>query len=96
MTYNRLEAKPIVGEHCRFCGAEFVPLVKTLCCEQLICCDTAYVSKGGEYCQKEHESYSLCYFHYNEKHEGIWQECEECRELFDEDQFEEELNFKPI
>ena len=21
MTYNRMEAKPIAGEHCRFCGA---------------------------------------------------------------------------
>jgi len=21
MTYNRMEAKPIAGEHCRFCGS---------------------------------------------------------------------------
>lgn len=44
LTYNRMEAKPIAGEHCRFCGREQVPLVKTRCCEQWICCDTAFMS----------------------------------------------------
>ena len=33
MTYNRMEAKPIAGEHCRFCGDAEAPLVKTPCCE---------------------------------------------------------------
>src|SRR4029453_7029196 len=28
MTYNRMEAKPIAGEHCRFCGDASAPLVK--------------------------------------------------------------------
>src|SRR6266446_4402823 len=41
LTYNRMEAKPMAGEHCRFCGRERVPLVKTRCCEQWICCDSA-------------------------------------------------------
>jgi hypothetical protein len=27
MTYNRMEAKPIAGEHCRFCGDAKAPLV---------------------------------------------------------------------
>ena len=27
MTYNRMEAKPIAGEHCRFCGDAEAPLV---------------------------------------------------------------------
>jgi len=35
MTYNRMEAKAIAGEHCRFCGRERVPLVKTRCCERV-------------------------------------------------------------
>ena len=66
MTYNRMEAKAIAGEHCRFCGRERGPLVKTRCCEQWICCDTAFVSfRGGRYCQFEHENESACYFHYN-------------------------------
>jgi len=25
MTYNRMEAKPIAGEHCRFCGDAKAP-----------------------------------------------------------------------
>src|SRR2546422_7389158 len=41
MTYNRMEAKPIAGEHCRFCGDASAPLVKTPCCQQWIGCDTA-------------------------------------------------------
>jgi hypothetical protein len=32
MTYNRMEAKPIAGEHCHFCGDPSAPLVQTPCC----------------------------------------------------------------
>ena len=39
MTYNRMEAKPIAGEHCRFGSDARAPLVKTPCCQQWICCD---------------------------------------------------------
>lgn len=42
-----MEAKPIAGEHCRFCGDREAPLVKTRCCEQWICCDTAFISFRG-------------------------------------------------
>jgi hypothetical protein len=43
-----MEAKPIAGEHRRFCGNAKAPLVKTPCCEQWICCDTAFLSfRGG-------------------------------------------------
>ena len=34
MTYNRMDATPIAGEHCRFCGDAKAPLVKTPCCDQ--------------------------------------------------------------
>jgi hypothetical protein len=48
MTYNRMEAKLIAGEHCRFCGDARAALVKTPCADQWICCDTAFVSfRGG-------------------------------------------------
>jgi hypothetical protein len=64
MTYHRMEAKPITGEHCRFCGDTEAPLVKTPCCQQWICCDTAFVAfRGGGRCQVEHERLSLCYSH---------------------------------
>jgi hypothetical protein len=88
VTYDRMEAKPIPGEHCSFCGDDTAPLVKTLCCERLICCDTSYLSyQGGGYCQFEHESESICHFHYNEKHEGEWRDCGECRGFFGENEF---------
>jgi hypothetical protein len=68
MTYHRMEAKPIAGERCRFCGDARAPLVKTRCCEQWICCDTAYLSfQGGGRCQVEHERFSMCYSHYEDK-----------------------------
>jgi hypothetical protein len=71
MTYNRLEAKPIPGEHCRFCGDAEAPLVKTPCCQQWICCDTAFLSfRGGGRCQVEHERLSLCYSPYEDRHGG--------------------------
>src|SRR3989441_4585511 len=60
MTYNRMEAKPIAGEHCRFCGDAKAPLVKTPCCQQWICCDTAFFSfRGGGCCRAGHGSFCL-------------------------------------
>jgi hypothetical protein len=48
MTYHRMEAQPIAGEHGRFCGDATAPLVKTPCCQQWIGCDTAFWSfRGG-------------------------------------------------
>lgn len=89
VTYDRVEAKPIPGERCSFCGDDTAPLVKTPCCEQLICCDTSYLSyRGGGYCQFQHENESICHFHYNEKHQGKWYDCEECRHYFGENEFE--------
>lgn len=80
MTYNRMEAKPIAGEHCRFCGDASAPLVKTPCCQQWICCDTAFVSfRGGGRCQVEHERFTLCSSHYIDGHSGPWQTCQTCR-----------------
>ena len=47
MTYDRLKAKIIPEGHCRFCGKDTVPLVKTKCCDQWICCDTSFASIEG-------------------------------------------------
>ncbi len=88
MTYDRMKAKRIPGEHCRFCGDKSSPLVKLRCCDRWVCCDTAFVSiRGGGYCQFQHEHYSICHFHYNEGHQGRWQECKECRDFLGEEQF---------
>src|SRR5262249_27404329 len=83
MTYNRMEAKRIKGEHCRFCGDDKAPLVRTECCHQWACCDTAFISiRGGDRCQFEHEHYSPCHFHFNERHSGSWQDCKECEDFW--------------
>ena len=83
MTYNRMEAKPIPGEYCRWCGADDVPLVKTPCCHQWICCDTETWSyRGGGFCQFQHENYSICHSHYNDGHSGDWRGCKACLDFW--------------
>ena len=83
MTYNRMEAKPIAGEHGRFCGDAKAALVKTPWCEQWICCETAFMSfRGGGHCQVEHERLSLCYSHYEDQHRGPWESCQKCRDFW--------------
>jgi hypothetical protein len=83
MTYDRMKATPIPGEHCRFCADASAPLVKTPCCDQWICCDTQFLSiNGGGYCQQEHERFSLCYSHYSDQHPGPWQSCQKCRDFW--------------
>ena len=92
MTYNRMQAKPIPGKHCHLCKETGLPLVKTECCHEWVCCDTEYLSyRGGGRCQFEHEYYSACHFHFNEKNNGKWQECDECRDFFGEDEFQWEI-----
>lgn len=87
---NRTQAKPIPGEHCRFCGDASAPLVQTPCCHQWICCDTALVSfQGGGRCQYEHERFSLCYSHYIDGHDGPWQSCQACKNEWDSRQYQE-------
>src|SRR5256712_12164149 len=82
MTYNRMEAKPIAGEHGQFCGDAKAPLVKTPCCQQWICCDTAFVSlRGGGRYQAEHERFSMCYLHYEDQHGGPSENCQELRDF---------------
>jgi hypothetical protein len=90
MTYNRLEAVPIPGQRCRFCGDEKAPLVKTRCCDQWICCDTDFVSfRGGGRCQYQHERFSLCHSHFAEGHEGPWKTCQVCRTFWTPAQYKE-------
>jgi len=90
MTYNRMEAKQIKGEHCRFCGRESVPLVKTPCCGHWICCDTQFVSlSGGGYCEYQHERFLLCYSQYSDGHKGSWQEGEACKKFWSPEEYKE-------
>ncbi len=83
MPSNRMEATPIAGEHCRFCGDATAPWVKTPCCQQWIGCDTAFVSfRGGGRCQVEHERFRLGYSHYEDQPGGPWESCQKCRDFW--------------
>lgn len=89
MTYNRLEAKRIKGEQCRFCNDAKVPLVKTECCHQWACCDTKFISfRGGGRCQFAHEHESPCHFHFNERHQGSFLDCKDCEEFFGAEEYQ--------
>ena len=75
---------------CELCGAEEEDwtIVKTECCGRVVCSD-----KKGEWnkcshgfdiittygCERNHEKYSVCYYHFVEEHEGRWQDCSICR-----------------
>ena len=97
MTHDRMQAKAIPGEYCRFCGCSNLPLVKTPCCDVWICCDTAYLSfQGGGRCQYEHERFSLCYSHHSDKHSEPWQTCQICKKFWSQEKYQEYFdNFIP-
>jgi hypothetical protein len=83
MTYNRMAAKPMAGEPCRFGGDAKAALVKTPCCEQWLCGDTACMSfRGGGRCQGEHERLSLGYSHDEDQHRGPWESGQQCRDFW--------------
>jgi hypothetical protein len=61
-------------------------LTRTPCCGQWICDDAdRYVlfSYARNSCSRNHDRYTLCGFHFNEGHPGVWQECPSCRESFE-------------
>ena len=77
-----LTGKKQSGIRCGLCGKSG-KLTKTECCDQWICDDEdKYVmfSYARNSCHRNHSRYTLCAFHYNEQHEGDWQECQECEQ----------------
>lgn len=66
---------------CGLCGATD-NLTKTECCDQWICNDEdEYVlfSYARNSCYRNHRRFTLCGHHFENDHEGRWQDCEECR-----------------
>ena len=87
---------------CGLCG-ETSRLTKTECCGQWICDDEdRYVmfSYARNSCHRNHSRYTLCSYHYNEEHNGRWQDCQECRESFDTEMYvyygTNEYNFEKL
>jgi hypothetical protein len=76
--------KSIGAERCGLCG-KTKKLTKTLCCGNPICDDEdQYVifSYARNSCQRNHDRYTLCSWHFNEHHAGDWRECKKCRRDF--------------
>jgi hypothetical protein len=84
---------------CGLCGKRG-KLTKTPCCDNWICDDEEnYVmfSYARNSCYRNHDRYTLCAGHFNEGHEGNWQDYNECKENFDTEDYVEmrtnEYNF---
>lgn len=69
---------------CGLCG-KTKKLTKTPCCDNWICDDIdQYVlfSYQATSCYRNHDRYTLCSYHYHQNHSGKWQECQECKNEF--------------
>lgn len=74
---------------CGVCGKQG-NLTQTECCGGWIGDDESeYVlfSYAHNSCHRNHSRYTLCASHYNEGHDGEWQECKECREGFETEMY---------
>ena len=87
---------------CGLCG-KTKNLIKTECCNNWICDDQdEYVifSYARNSCSRNHDRYTLCGFHFNEGHEGNWQDCKECRDAFETEMYvyygTNEYNFEKL
>jgi len=87
---------------CGLCGAS-KNLIKTECCGNWICDDEAnYVmfSYAQNSCHRNHWRYTLCGYHFNEQHEGNWQDCNKCRDGFETEMYvwygTNEFNFEVL
>ena len=87
---------------CGLCGKK-ARLTRTECCGQWICDDIEKYetfSYSRDSCWRNHSSYTLCALHFNEEHEGDWQDCSECRETFDTEMYvwngTNEYNFEKL
>ncbi len=73
--------------HCALCG-KTENLTKTDCCDQWIC-DDEHTYRLFSYdlnsCHRNHRRYTLCGYHYNEQHQGRWQDCQQCRKDFQDE-----------
>ena len=70
---------------CGICGSSRKKLIRTKCCNNWICDDQEdYVlfSYARNSCFRNHQRYTLCAVHFNEGHQGRWQDCKKCLKMF--------------
>jgi hypothetical protein len=87
---------------CGLCG-KTENLTQTECCGNWICDDVGkyrLFSFAHNSCHRNHQRYTLCSAHYNEGHEGRWQDCQQCRETFETEMYvyysTNEYNFEKL
>lgn len=92
--------KPVA--HCGLCG-KTKNLTKTECCGNWICDDEQnyqLFSYARNSCSRNHRRYTLCGYHFNEGHDGDWQNCPKCRNSFETEIFvyygTNEYNFESL
>ncbi len=84
---EQVNIKPTSDTKCGLCGetnqkvflTKGKPLTKTSCCNNWVCDDQHTYSIGSfsrNSCHRNHDRYTICSFHFNEKHSGKWQNCE--------------------
>lgn len=74
---------------CGLCGKK-TKLIQTPCCGQWICNDYhKYVlfSYATNSCQRNHDRYTLCSYHYHGKHKGDWKTCAKCKKGFETEMY---------
>jgi hypothetical protein len=70
---------------CGLCGGT-ENLTQTNCCGNWICDDESeyrLFSYARNSCSRNHRRLTLCAIHDGEGHEGQWQECQACRDMFE-------------
>ena len=74
---------------CGLCG-KTKNLTKTECCGNWICDDQhKYVlfSYAHNSCSRNHDRYTLCSHHFNERHSGDWKTCKKCHNDFETEMY---------
>lgn len=90
------------GPRCGLCG-KIANLTRTACCDRWICNDEQeyqLFSFAHNSCSRNHRRYTLCGGHFDNEHEGRWQDCAECRENFETEMYvyfgTNEYNFEKL
>lgn len=91
-----------LNKKCGLCGNRD-NLIKTECCNNWICNDEdQYVpfSFDNNSCYRNHDRHTICGIHYNEEHSGKWQDCQECKDMYEVEMYvyfaTSNYNFAPL
>lgn len=88
---------------CGLCQKKRKQRQKTPCCDNWVCgSENEYVmfSYSRDICVRNHDRYTICAFHYHNRHKGPWITCKKCRSSFDTEDYVDmatnEYNFEKL